>query len=274
MRTFGWANLFRVLRPVLIAYLLVVLLMTFIESWLVYPAPPTDSGDWHPPALGHQDVSFEAADGTRLHGWLLEHPDPQHVVVYFHGNGEHVAYNADLLKLLHDRLDATVLLFDYRGYGKSEGRPNEPGLVADGLAAHRWLADRAGVATAEVVLIGRSLGGAVAVASAAELGAKALVLQNTFASLVDTAAQLYPWLPVRLVMRNRYDSIDRIAAYHGPVLQCHGTADRIVPYEQGRRLFAAVPGQPAEWVDLEGQDHNSPMPMKYYEQLRAFLDRL
>lgn len=195
---------------------------------------------------------FTSADGTRLHGWLFEHPEPQHVVLYCHGNGEHVAYNADLMNHLRHVLDATVLVFDYRGYGKSEGRPHEAGVVADGKAAHRWLAERSGIASEQIVLMGRSLGGGVAAASAADIGAKALVLQSTFARMVDTAAELYPWLPVRLVMRNRYDSVAHIQQYNGPVLQSHGTADETVSYHQAQKLFEAVRSPLKQWIKVPG----------------------
>lgn len=246
--------------------------MTFIETWLVYPVPPRTDGDWNPAGFHHEDVWFTSADGTRLHGWLFEHPEPQHVVLYCHGNGEHVAYNADLMNHLRHVLDATVLVFDYRGYGKSEGRPHEAGVVADGKAAHRWLAERSGIASEQIVLMGRSLGGGVAAASAADIGAKALVLQSTFARMVDTAAELYPWLPVRLVMRNRYDSVAHIQQYNGPVLQSHGTADETVSYHQAQKLFEAVRSPLKQWIKVPGGAHNSPQPREYYEQLRRFLE--
>jgi len=263
--------LFRIVRLPLIAYLLVCLLMTFIETWLVYPIPPMGRADWDPPNLGHEDVWLESADNTRLHGWLVEHPKPKHVVLYYHGNGAQVADNAQLMSLLRDRLDATVMVFDYRGYGKSEGKPHEAGVVADGIAAQQWLAQRAGVEVDEVVLMGRSIGGGVAIASAAELGAKALVLQSTFASMVDTAAMHYPWLPVRTLMRNRYDSLSRIANYSGPVLQSHGTDDQVVLHEQGEQLFRAIPSDDKQFVSHAGGTHNSPPPPDYYDKLRDFL---
>lgn len=261
-------------KPLLVAYLLVLLTMTFLETWLVYPAPPRTAGDWAPTTYGHEDVEFASADGTKLHGWLFEHPSPQHVVLYLHGNGEHVAFNGDLMAHLRDQLDATVLVFDYRGYGKSEGKPNEAGIVADGIAAQRWLAERTGVNTTDVVLMGRSLGGGVAVAAAEKQGAKAVVLQSTFATMVDAAAVHYPWIPVKLLMRNRYDSIGRIAGYDGPVLQSHGTSDEVVPYSEARRLFDAVKSKQKQWFDVPGGYHNTPQPRDYYPVLRDFLDGL
>lgn len=267
-----WRSL-RWLRLPLIAYLLFLLLVTFLETWLVYPAPKANQGDWIAAQLDHEDVWFASADGTRLHGWLLEHPDPQHVVLICHGNGEHVAYCAPELDRLRQRLQATIFVFDYRGYGKSEGTPFEPLVIADARAAHQWLADRAGVPTDEVVLMGRSLGGGVAVASAEALGAKALVLQSTFARMVDTAARLKPFLPVRLLMRNRWDSLARIASYNGPVLQSHGADDTLVTLAEGKRLFEAIPNSQKEFITYAG-GHNDPPPPHYYRTLERFLDEL
>jgi fermentation-respiration switch protein FrsA (DUF1100 family) len=186
------AGAWQVLRAVLATYLLVVLAMTFLETWLVYPVPPREDGDWQAAGLDHEDVWFESADGVRLHGWFVPNAGAKRAVLYCHGNGEHVAYNADLVAELRDALSASAFIFDYRGYGKSEGRPDEPGCIADGLAAQRWLANRVGIPTGDVVLMGRSLGGAVAVAAAARQGAHALVLESTFSRMTDVAAYHFP----------------------------------------------------------------------------------
>jgi len=259
---------------VLVTYLLVVLAMTFLETWLVYPVPRVESGDWQAAGLAREDAWFTSADGTRLHGWFVPNAAAKRAVLYCHGNGEDVARNAGLAAHLRDALDAAVLVFDYRGYGKSDGRPNEPGCIADGLAAQRWLAERLGIAPGDVVLMGRSLGGGVAVAGAAEQGARALVLESTFSRLTDVAAYHYPWMPVRLVMRNRYDSLSRIKRYPGPVIQSHGSLDTLIPIELGRQLFDAAPSSEKQFVELTGRGHNAPQPEGYYGQLRAFLDRV
>ncbi|MEN1680974.1 MAG: alpha/beta hydrolase [Planctomycetota bacterium] len=266
--------LLRTARALAIGYLVVVLLMTFLERWLVYPAPPLARSDWTTEGTAIEEVEFASADGTKLHGWLVETDNADHAIVYFHGNGEQVADNGDLVEYYADRFNATVLVFDYRGYGYSEGKPNEKGVVQDGLAAQRWLAERTGREPGNVVLVGRSIGGGVAVACAAELGAKALVLQSTFSRLTDAAAHHYPWLPVRLAMRNRYDSVKRIAQYDGPLLQSHGTKDFVVPLELGRRLYDAAPGEQKRFIEFRGGGHNDPQPPAYYDQLAAFLDEL
>src|SRR5690606_8510832 len=138
----------------------------------------------------------------------------------------------------------------------------------------QWPAEHTGVLPSDVVLIGRSHGGGVAVASAEQLGAKALVLQSTFAPMVDAAAVHYPWLPVKLQMRNRCDSNGRISAYAGPVLQSHGTQDEVVPYSEARRLFEAAKSDQKVWFDVPRGYHNTSQPPDYYPVLREFLEGL
>lgn len=248
--------------------------MTFLERWLVYPAPPPDDGDWRPEHIASEDVTFTSADGTRLHGWFFERPGASRAVLYCHGNGEHVAYNADLMDLIRRKLDASVFIFDYRGYGRSEGVPHEKGIIADGLAAAGWLAERTGARPDDLILMGRSLGGAVCVAIAERQGARCLVLQSTFTRLTDVAAHHFPILPVRLVMRNRYDSLKRIAGYDGPVFASHSVDDEIVPFKLGRRLFETAPTSEKEFVSMQVGGHNYPQPREYWAELEAFLERV
>ncbi len=264
----GWP----VLRVAFILYLLVLLLMTFLETWMVYPIPPVERGDWIAAGLEHEEVWFHAADGTRLHGWFVPHPRARRAIVYCHGNGEQVADNVEVVTRLRDRLQASVFIFDYRGYGHSEGKPNEAGLIADGLTAQQWLAEKMGLAPDQLVVMGRSIGGGVAVAMAAEQGAQALVLESTFSRLVDVAAYHYRWLPVRLLMQNRFDSIRRIEAYQGPLFQTHGSADSIVPLKLGRALHEAAPSKNKQWLEFPGGGHNDEPPDAYYDILAQFLD--
>jgi len=262
----------RGLRWLLAFFLVVLLAMTFLETWLVYPIPPVESGDWHPAGLDFADVWFASQDGTRLHGWFVERPQAKRAILYCHGNGEDVSMNAGVVAQLSDVLDASVFLFDYRGYGHSEGTPNEAGCIADGLAAQRWLAERIGKQPSDVVVMGRSIGAAIAIAIAAEQGARALVLVNAFSRLTDVAGLHFRWLPVKLVMKNRYDSVARICHYAGPVFQSHGTADWIVPIQLGRELFAAAPTTQKRFLEIADRGHNDPEPANFYRELADFLD--
>jgi fermentation-respiration switch protein FrsA (DUF1100 family) len=243
-----------------------------LERSLVFFPSKYPQGDWQPRGLIFEDAWFRSADGTKLHGWYVPHERPRAVVLYCHGNAGNVTGRAGVLRVLH-QMGIAVLIFDYRGYGRSDGKPTEEGVLADARAARAWLAKRTGAAEKDVVLLGRSLGGGVAVDLAATDGARGLVLESTFTSIPDVAAVLYPWLPARLLMRTRLDSVNKIGDYRGPLLQSHGDADRTVPYRSGRVLFEAA-NQPKRFVTIPEGDHNDPQSREYYQALAAFLEGL
>jgi uncharacterized protein len=242
-----------------------------VENRIVFFPHPYPVGDWTPdPCV--RDVWVDAPDGVRLHGWLAE-PDagpPREVVLFCHGNGRNITTRRHVLELFRDRMGCAVLVFDYRGYGKSTGRPTECGVLADARAARRWLADHAGVREGDVVIAGHSLGGGVAVDLAARDGARALILEGTFTNLPDVAASHAPLLPVRAVMQASLNSVGKIPAYRGPLLQVHGDADRVVPYALGLRLHAAA-GGPKEFVTVPNGNHNDLYTPGYVAALDRFL---
>lgn len=242
------------------------------DSFIFFPTKYPD-GDWEPSRLPHENVYFHAPGGPRLHAWFVPHAAPRAVVLFAHGNGGNLSHRADLLRVLHDSLKVSTLAFDYRGYGRSEGKPSEQGVMDDARAAAAWLAERTGFRPKDLVLYGESLGGAVVVDLAAANGARALVLENTFSNLTDVAAHHYPRLPAKSLIRSRFDSTAKIKDYHGPLLQFHGEADSIIPIELGRRLFAAA-NEPKEFVVIPGADHNEPRRPEFYAALDLFLSRL
>jgi fermentation-respiration switch protein FrsA (DUF1100 family) len=266
IRSLAW----RGCRAILIACSVVVVVLMSLENSLLFFPCKYPEGDWKPTGFTFEDAWFQADDGTKLHGWYVPKKDARAAVLFCHGNGGNVTHRADALLSLHRKAGASVLIFDYRGYGRSEGSPNEKGILADARAARRWLAEREKIKESEIVLLGESIGGAVAVDLAAKDGAKALVLESTFDSIRKVAAYHYPFLPVRLLMRTKLDSASLIGDYHGPLLQAHGDNDQIVPMQYGRRLFEAA-NEPKKWLQLPGHDHNDPMPASYYEELAKFL---
>jgi fermentation-respiration switch protein FrsA (DUF1100 family) len=242
------------------------------ERSMIFAPARYPAGNWQPAGLAFEDAWFPSADGIRLHGWYIPHEQPRAVLLYCHGNGGNLAMWADALKTVHDRIGVTVMGFDYRGYGRSEGTPSEEGVLADARAARAWLARRAGIAENQIVLMGRSLGGAVAVDLATD-GARGLVLESTFTSLPEVGHAAMPWLPVRTLMQSKFNSQAKIGNYHGPLLQSHGTADRLIPFAMGRQLFDAA-NEPKQFVKIEGRDHNDPQTDEYYVALSEFVGRL
>jgi len=240
---------------------------------MVFHPVPFPEGNWEPSGLAYEDAWFHAEDGTRLHGWFVPQPDAKAVVLFLHGNAGNISSRAYTLNVLNQRHRLTVLAFDYRGYGRSEGAPSERGILDDARAARAWLARRTGVAERDIVLMGRSLGGGVAVDLAAEDGARGLVLASTFTSLPDVGAHHFRWIPTHVLMSLRLDSLSRIEQYRGPLLQSHGNADRVIPYELGVRLFEAAPG-PKRFVTIANGAHNDPQPESYHVALDEFLAAL
>jgi len=269
----SWWDRLRWLRLLAAGYLSILVLIMFLEESLIY-IPVRYDDDWQQPSgLLVEEAWFEADDGTRLHGWYVPHEDPRATILFAHGNAGNLSHRADLLQILHDRVGASVLIFDYRGYGRSEGKPNEKGVLMDGRAARRWLAEREKIPQTDIVLLGRSLGAAVAVDLAASDGARALVLEGAFSSAPDLGAHLYPWLPVRWLMRTRLDSASKIGRYRGPLLMAHGDADTIVPTRFGRKLYEAA-NEPKRWITFPRLNHNDPQPPWYWGELAAFLEGL
>lgn len=244
-----------------------------VERALIFHPTGFPEGEWRPHGVVCEDAWFQASDGTRLHGWFIPHPRPRAIALFMHGNAGNIASRAESLRILNQRHGLAVMTFDYRGYGKSEGTPTEKGILQDARAARDWLARRCGVTPQSIILMGRSLGGGVAVDLAARDGARALVLASTFTSLPDVGAHHFPWLPTRLMMTHKLDSLAKIRDFRGPLLQSHGDADQVIPYEQGRRLFDAAPG-PKRFVTIPGGGHNSPQTDEYRRELDLLLDSL
>jgi fermentation-respiration switch protein FrsA (DUF1100 family) len=253
-------------------YLGVVAVFMLLERSLVFrPSSPADS--WYVPEDPRtQDIWLTDETGTRLHAWWLPGETPEAgAVLVAHGNGGNVSHRGPLAVDLRRTLGAGVLLFEYPGYGKSEGTPTEAGCYAAGEAALRWLNEEAKVPTSRVVLLGESLGGGTAVELAARHpDCRALVLVFTFTTLPAAAKYRYPWLPTHTMMRTRFDNLSKIGRVHRPVFIAHGTADAIVPFAQGEALFAAA-NEPKEFLRMAGEGHNLALGDRLCVPLAAFL---
>lgn len=188
--------MFNILLTIAIAYALIVVVVYAFQNRLVYF--PVRNLDATPRALGfdYEDVWVTTEDGLRLHGWFVPAPSARATILHFHGNGGNISHRLEYIALFR-KLALNAFLIDYRGYGQSEGRPNELGTYRDARAAWRYLTDRRGLAPATVILHGESLGGAVATWLAAQTKPGALILESSFTSALDLGAAAYPWLPIR-----------------------------------------------------------------------------
>jgi fermentation-respiration switch protein FrsA (DUF1100 family) len=219
-----------------------------------------------------EDVTFTTDDGVTLHGWFVPAASTpaRFTVIVFNGNAGHRGMRASLAAALASHGVAT-LLFDYRGYGDNTGRPSEDGLAHDARAARAYLTTRTDVDTARVVFFGESLGAAVALRLATETPPFALILRSPFTSLTDIGRHHYPFLPVRWLLRDRYPSLERAPSVPCPALVIAGVRDRIIPIEQSRRLYEALPGK-KRLVEIEGADHNDEALLVGSELIQAVLD--
>ncbi len=267
----------RALRSLCIGYAALIALLMLMETTLVYPAPKFPAGNWEP-GYSHEDVEFTSADGVKIHGWLMRCTEVRETPRYFlycHGNGENVSHACSWAGIeIVSQLHGNVFVFDYRGYGKSEGSPHESGIKLDAERALDVFCDKFDIKSSEVILVGQSLGGAVATHLAATKGCKALVLQKTFTSLPDVALSKYPFVPVHYLMRNQFDSEKAIDAYDGPLHQSHGEADRIVPFRFGEQLYAKATHPKSTFVNLGNMGHNDGFPRDYWKTLNSWIDSI
>lgn len=247
--------------------------LTSPENALIYQPSGDWVGDYETPGLVKHDVYFESEDGTQLHGWYCPVENPRAVVLFAHGNAGAVPHRWSRLRWLTEQLGVSVLAFDYRGFGRSEGKPSEEGLIADARAARAELAKLASVSEKEIVLYGRSLGGGVMVQLAADDGAQALILESTFTSLPEVANHKLPLTPPGLLMHNRYPSLARLPDYHGPLLIAHGDADKLIPLRMGGELYEAA-NDPKELHVIPGAGHNWTPTLEYTASLDQFLSKL
>jgi fermentation-respiration switch protein FrsA (DUF1100 family) len=249
------------LRLTFIALVLLVLLVSFVglvwtqQRRLIYfpfgavPDPGTIG------VGGITPVSFPTSDGLTLNGWFVTRSEtPDFTVIVFNGNAGNRAFRAPLADAFA-RANMAALLFDYRGFGGNPGSPSEAGLAIDARAVREYVLGRPGVAPDRLVYFGESLGTAVATELAVEHPPAALILRSPFTSLTDIGRHHYPMLPVRWLLRDRYDTIERIARIRVPILIIGGDRDHIVPIAQTRRLYDAA-RDPKSLLIIDGADHN------------------
>lgn len=267
-------NLLYLLLLVAVGYLGVALYLFFMQPrMLYYPDMPGRELEANPAAVGlaYEDVALLTRDGVRLHAWFIPAEHPRATVLYCHGNAGNISHRLDSIRLLHS-LGLQVLILDYRGYGQSEGKPSEAGTYRDADAAWHYLLETRGLPASGIILLGRSLGAAVAADLASRTQPAAVILESAFTSVPDRAAEIYPWLPVRLLSRYRYDNLGKMARIDRPLLLVHGREDEIIPFSHAERLFRRA-REPKSLLEISG-GHNDAFQRSreaYTHGLQTFL---
>jgi len=199
--------------------------------------------------LDFQDVELRTADNILLHGWYCAKTGSKKVILLFHGNTGNISDCLASLKIFSD-LGYSSLVFDYRGYGRSQGKPDELGTYRDADTAWEWLLREQHFAPSDVIILGRSLGAAIGANLASKHNPAAVVLESTFTSLPDIAAEKHRLVPARLMTRFNYNTLDLIKQINSPILIIHGPDDSVISYKHGRRLFAAA-NEPKGFLDID-----------------------
>ena len=245
----------------------------FCLNWIVFH--PSGRLQFTPDIAGlaFEDIYLTTSDGLKIHGWYVPAENPRATLLFFHGNAGNISDRLESIEIFHS-LGLSVFIIDYRGYGKSQGKPSVAGTAEDAMAAWEWLTRERRVDPSKIVVFGRSLGGAVAMELMRYVTPGALILESTFSSLSDMVRLDLLSPVVRILTGDVWNSVVVAHELAVPTLSLHSPDDEIVPYRLGRRLFDALAGE-KKFVDISG-DHNEGFSMSmpaYRDALDAFLTR-
>jgi fermentation-respiration switch protein FrsA (DUF1100 family) len=262
-------------EEIIVTFGVLLVLLALERRFIFFPVPALE--EWLPPPsdLHIENVELTSSSGTRIHAWWMTPPGwkaSQGALLYCHGNAGNLSHRGEGLRRWRDLMGLAVLIFDYPGYGYSSGVPTEAGCYAAADAGYDWLVRVTRVPGERLLLYGGSLGGAVAADVAVRRPHRGLVLVSSFTSVADMAKLRFPWLPARWLLRHRFDTLSKISTCRRPVFIAHGTADTIVPYAQGDRLFAAA-NEPKQFFPMPGYDHNHTPSPDFYRSLTEFFAR-
>lgn len=224
-------------------------------------------------ALEFENVEIETTDGEHLHAWWIPHRSPRASMLFSHGNAGNISHRLDSLKIFH-QLRLNVLIYDYRGYGRSSGKPSEAGVYRDAEAALEWMIREERVEPEEFVVFGRSMGAAVSARLAQKRPPACLILESAFTSVPDRAAEIYWWLPIRWLIHLQMNTRQNVSTIATPTLVIHSRDDEIVPFDHGRQVAQAA-GDDAELLEISGGHNTGFMKSRdiYIEGLDRFLTR-
>jgi len=242
-------------------------LMIFYPMNELYQTP----ANW---GLEYEDVTLNTDDDVQLHGWYIPDRQSKQVLLFFHGNAGNISHRRESIEIFH-RLGLNVFIIDYRGYGQSKGKPSEQGLYQDAAAAWRYLTEEKGFDANDILIFGRSLGGAVAAKLAAGVQARGLILESTMSSAREFAREVFKILSRLVVIRYDFNTAQHVQGVNYPVLVLHSPDDEIMPFHLGRKVYESA-NQPKHFVYMRG-DHNNGFLQsqpEYQQQLDRWLKNL
>jgi fermentation-respiration switch protein FrsA (DUF1100 family) len=261
------------MRPTLILLLASLAGCETLENRFVYHPMRTDPKAVTSSVPPLQDVELRTADGVKIHARWCPHPQSRGVLLYCHGNAGNLEHCGKVMRDFWESLDRSVLVFDYPGYGRSEGKPSEAGCYAAAEAVYDWLTRVQGIAPERIVICGESLGGGVAVDLASRKPHQALLLIRTFTSIPDVAKEKVVLSSAPNIMVNRFDSLKKISSCRSPIFLAQANRDQLIPFGHGEQLRDACTA-PVRLHRLQGMDHNDPLPASFFQSVREFLDEV
>jgi pimeloyl-ACP methyl ester carboxylesterase len=257
----------------LVLYGAVLTMLLQMENRFIY-YPETDRQYWQPPpSLQFKDVQLRSPAGDGIHAWWCPQEGATYTILFSHGNAGNLSGHAWIIPALREKFRANVLIYDYPGYGKSTGTSGEGACYDAGAIAYEWLTKTQQVAPGQIILMGQSLGAAIACELAGRHPHKALVLLSPFTSVGDMAQQLFPIFPAKWFMVHRYDNLSKVKKYEQPLLIGHATNDTVIPFSHGQRLYDACPSPAKRFHEIKQGDHND-LDAAYFEAVGAFLKDL
>lgn len=247
--------------------------LRYIESRSVF-YPTRDMPDF--PTLGglpYEDVYFQTSDHLTLNGWFIKSEEARATMLAFHGNAGNLSHRLEKIHLFHE-LGVNVFIIDYRGYGKSQGRPSEEGIYKDALAAYDYLLSRNDIDKNKLIFYGDSLGGVVAVDLATKQPAACLIVDSSFSSIADVSRTVFPFVP-GFVLAHKMDSVSKVKNISIPKLFIHSINDEIIPFALGKKLFDAA-REPKEFLQIRGGHNTNHIDSKelHLKELKRFLNKL
>lgn len=265
--------LLAVLTGLVLGYILLVAVAYFMQTGMVYypdreiTLTPRDIG------LHFEELTLTTKDNVSISAWYIPAESQRGVVLFCHGNAGNISDRLDSIRIFHD-LNLSVLIFDYRGYGKSTGSPTEEGTYIDAESAWDYLVHVRNISPEKIILFGRSLGSAVAAETALRRKAGAVIIESGFTSAPDLGQKIFPYLPVKAISRFQYSTKDKVSRISIPKLFIHSRQDEIIPFEQGEKLFDNASG-PKEFLQIQG-GHNEGFFLSgesYINGLESFISK-
>lgn len=259
--------LISIIAIILLVYLGLMALLYFKQASYIYKQLETIEFTPDQIDLEYQDIYFTTKDNLKLHGWYLPKKNARSHILFCHGNAGTVSHLVETFKIFN-QLGFSTFVFDYRGYGHSEGSPNEEGTYQDACAALHYLIHQLNIPLQEIIIAGRSLGGAIACRTAAHNQPKAVIIESSFSCIVDMAKRRFPIIPVDFLIKNHYPSKQNITQINAPILIVHSSQDEVIPFEMGQKLFDLA-NEPKQFLEISGDHDNG-----YYQSGTIYLDGL